>query len=80
VAALKYSSFTVRVMEKEQRGRSEIFIIYGTGNGKGGNGAFYSVWYLVPIGRVVDPDFIESGYGSGFSISSESGSGSNPEF
>jgi hypothetical protein len=36
VAALKYSSFTVPVMEKGQRSRSEIFIIYGTGNGKGG--------------------------------------------
>ncbi len=30
MAALKYSSFTVPVIEMEQRGCSEIFIIYGT--------------------------------------------------
>jgi hypothetical protein len=34
-------------MEKEQRGCSAIFIIYGTANGKGETGAFYRIWYRI---------------------------------
>ncbi len=59
MAALKYSSFTVPVMEKELSGCPGIFFIYGIGNGKGGTGALNRVWYLLPIRRAMDPDSLK---------------------
>jgi hypothetical protein len=44
-------------MEKEQRGRSGIFIKYGTNNGKGGTGAFtVIVTYPYSVDPDTDPD------------------------